>query len=99
MCAVLDSSILWLRHNLRKKLEVNCYLQVPILLSTLYPDSFADFLAFPPQSMRKNVPPGDFILTETRGPTRHVIRPAVLSRPGLTFAPQNTIGLNSGGLY
>lgn len=36
MCAVLDSAILWLRHNLRKKLEVNCYLQVLILPSALY---------------------------------------------------------------
>ncbi|KAF9786843.1 hypothetical protein BJ322DRAFT_1052283 [Thelephora terrestris] len=25
MCAVLDSCVLWLRHNLHKKLEVNCY--------------------------------------------------------------------------
>ena len=36
MCAVLDSTILWLRHNLRKKLEVNCYMQVLILPSALY---------------------------------------------------------------
>jgi len=38
MCAVLDSNVLWLRHNLRKKLEVNCYLQVFIPpASALFP--------------------------------------------------------------
>lgn len=36
MCAVLDSCVLWLRHNLRKKLEVNCYMQVLILPLALY---------------------------------------------------------------
>jgi len=36
MCAVLDSSVLWLRHNLRRKLEVNCYLQVSMFPSPLY---------------------------------------------------------------
>jgi hypothetical protein len=87
MCAVLDSSVLWLRHNLRKKFEVNCYMQVPIPPSASFPPIFADFLAFLFQSMRENMSPSDLILAEAWDPTRYARPPAALFRPGVMFAP------------